>query len=76
VHDNDNLCKLWHKRMGYLHHKALHILREIVIRLLEFTIEQRGVCKGCTFGKHAKTTFPSSKHRSKEILDLVTEDEE
>jgi hypothetical protein len=27
-------------------------------------------------GKHAKVTFPSNKHRSKEILDLVTEDEE
>jgi hypothetical protein len=26
--------------------------------------------------KHAKATFPSKKHRSKEILDLVIEDEE
>jgi hypothetical protein len=23
VHNYDNLCKLWHKRMGHLHHKAL-----------------------------------------------------
>jgi hypothetical protein len=29
VHNNDNLCRLWHKRMGHLHHKALPILREI-----------------------------------------------
>jgi hypothetical protein len=23
VHDNDDLCKLWHKRKGHLYHKAL-----------------------------------------------------
>jgi hypothetical protein len=28
VHNSDNLCELWHKRMGHLHHKALPILRE------------------------------------------------
>jgi hypothetical protein len=39
VHNNDNLCELWHKRMGHLHHRALPILREIVTRLLEFNIE-------------------------------------
>jgi hypothetical protein len=30
VHNNDNLCELWHKRIGHMHHKALPILREIV----------------------------------------------
>jgi hypothetical protein len=39
VHNNDNLCELWHKRMGHLHHMALPILREIVTSLLEFNIE-------------------------------------
>jgi hypothetical protein len=76
VHNNDNLCELWHKRMGHLHHRVLPILREIVTGLPEFSIEQHGVCRGCTLGKHAKVAFPSSKHRSKEILDLVIEDEE
>jgi hypothetical protein len=28
VHDNDDLCKLWHKRMGHLQHRALPTLRE------------------------------------------------
>jgi hypothetical protein len=59
VHDNDNL---WHKRMGHLHHKALRILREIVIGLPEFKVEQRGVSRGCMLGKHAKVAFPSNKH--------------
>jgi hypothetical protein len=71
VHDSDNLCELWYKRMGHLHHKALPILREIVIGLSKFNIEPHGVCRGCTLGKHAKVVFPSSRHRSKEILDLV-----
>jgi hypothetical protein len=71
VHNNDNLCKLWHKRMEHLHHKALPILRERVTGLPEFSIEQHGVCEGCTLGKHVKATFPSNEHRSKGILDLV-----
>jgi hypothetical protein len=40
VHNINNLCELWHKRMGHLHYKALPILREIVTGLLEFNIEQ------------------------------------
>jgi hypothetical protein len=75
VYDNDSLCKLWHERMAHLHHRALSILKQIVIGLPEFSIEQHGVCKGCMLGKHAKATFPSSKHRSKEILEPMTEDE-
>jgi hypothetical protein len=60
--------------MGHLHHKALPILREIVTDLLDFSIEQQGVCRGCTLGKHAKATFPSNEHKSKEILDLLHSD--
>jgi hypothetical protein len=44
VHNSENLCELWHKRMGHLHHKALPILREIVTGLSKFNIEQYGVC--------------------------------
>jgi hypothetical protein len=71
VHRSDSLCELWHKRMGHLHHKVLPILREIVTGLPNFSIEQQGVCRGCTLGKHVKVVFPSSEHRSKGILDLV-----
>jgi hypothetical protein len=76
VHNSDKLCKLWHKRMVHLHPKALSILTEIVIGLQEFKVEQHGVCRWCTLDKHAKVAFSSNKHGSKEILDLVTEDEE
>jgi hypothetical protein len=74
VHNRDNLCELWHKRMEHLHHKVLTIIREIVIGFLEFNIEQHGVCIGCTLGKHVKASFPSNEHRSKGILDLVHSD--
>jgi hypothetical protein len=57
--------------MGHLHHKALPILREIVTGFPDFNIEQQGLCRGCTLGKHANAAFPTSEHRSKEILDLV-----
>jgi hypothetical protein len=71
VHNSYNLCDLWHKRMGHLHHRALPILREIVTGLPKFSIEQHCVCRGCTHGKYANVAFPSSEHRSKGILNLV-----
>jgi hypothetical protein len=60
--------------MGHLHHKELPILREIFTSLPYFSIEQEGVCRGCTLGKHAKASFPRSGHGSKGILDLVHSD--
>jgi hypothetical protein len=39
VHDRDNPCEIWHKRLRHLHYKALFILRGIVIGLPEFSIE-------------------------------------
>jgi hypothetical protein len=40
VHNSDNLCELWHRRMGHLHYRALSTLREIVTSLPDFSIEQ------------------------------------
>jgi hypothetical protein len=39
VHDSDNMCELWHRRMGHLHYKMLLILREIVTGLPDFSVE-------------------------------------
>jgi hypothetical protein len=49
VHDSDNLCELWHRRMGHLHYRALSILREIVTGLPDFSVEQQGVQRVCTW---------------------------
>jgi hypothetical protein len=71
VLDSDNLCELWNKRLGHLHYRELSIPRRIVTCLLEFSIEQQGVCRGCTLDKNSKDTFPSSESRSKGNLDLI-----
>jgi hypothetical protein len=54
------LCELWHRRMGHLHHGALGGLREIVTRVPQINIEQQDVCRGCVLGKFAMASFPSS----------------
>jgi hypothetical protein len=74
VHNSDNLCELWHGRMGHLHYRALSILRKIVTGLPEFKVEQQGVCRGCALGKNVKATFPSSESKYKGILDLIHSD--
>jgi hypothetical protein len=30
VHDNDSLCKLWHRRLGHLHYRDFPVLRRMV----------------------------------------------
>jgi hypothetical protein len=70
-HENDNLCKLWHKRLGHLHYKALSILKYMVQGLTNFMIEKIEVCKGYALNKNAKIVFPSNEHRSTKILDLI-----
>lgn len=47
------------------------ILRDIVTGLLDFSVEQQGVCRGCALGKNVKIVFPSNESRSKGILDLI-----
>jgi hypothetical protein len=48
--------------MGHLHHRTLPTLREIVIGLPEFSIEQHDVCRGCMLGKHAKVAWMGHLH--------------
>jgi len=71
VHNIENLCDLWYRRLGHLHYMEFPILREIVTSIPYFSIEQQGVCKGCALGKNVKATFPSSKIRSRGILNLI-----
>ena len=49
--------KLWHRRLGHLHHGTLKILQQIYTRLPKGTLAQSDQCKGCTMGKFVKTTF-------------------
>jgi hypothetical protein len=63
--------KLWHKRLGNLHYGAFPLLSDMVVGILNFKVERTRVCEKCTLNKHAKTTFSSSEHKSRRILDLV-----
>ena len=71
VHDSDNRCELWNKRMGHLNYKSFSVLKDIATILLYFSDELQGMHRGCALGKNAKDTFPSRKCRSKGILDLI-----
>jgi transposase InsO family protein len=74
MHTSESMYDLWHRRMVHLHHRALPLLRRMVIGMLDFNLDQRGVCKGCALGKNVKATFPSNETRSKGILDLIHSD--
>jgi len=72
VHHNDNLCELFHRRLGHLHYRVLSILiRGVVTSLLEFNVEYQGVCRECALGNNAKATFQSSESSSKGVLDII-----
>jgi hypothetical protein len=74
VHDSDNLCEIWHMRMGHFHYRALLILTYISIGLSNFIVEQQGICRGCALGKNVKATFPRNESRSNGTLDLIHSD--
>ena len=40
VHDNDKLCKLWHKQFGHLLYVALPIFKDMVQGLPKLKIEK------------------------------------
>jgi hypothetical protein len=71
VHDNDNLCELWHMRMGHIHYRVMSILREVFTGFPEFNVDQQGMCRGCEIGNNSKAYFPSIESRSKGILDIL-----
>jgi hypothetical protein len=71
MHTSENLCELWHRMMGHLHHRALPLLRQMVTGLSDFSLDHQGVCRGCALGKNVKEHFLSIETRSKGILDLI-----
>jgi hypothetical protein len=71
IHDNTNLCELWHRRFFHLHYKALPALRNMVTGIPKLQEEHEGVFGGCTLGKNTRGPYLSSDSRSKRILDLV-----
>ena len=69
-----DLNELWQRRMGYLHHGALKILKKTVMGAPELSTRKDDVCRGCVLGKYAKTTFPRRSSRAKNALELIHSD--
>ena len=69
-----DIGELWHKRMAHIHFGALGNLREAFTRFPKITTERHDPCKGCALCKYAWKPFPSSKHMSKGVLDLIHSD--
>ena len=71
LHDTISLSKLWHKRLSYLHYKALPTPGKMVMGLPEIHVQHNGISIGCALGKNVKGSFLSSDNRSKGNLDLI-----
>lgn len=74
VHVEVSPNELWHSRFGHLHFKALPDLQKMVSGMPTVDFDHYEVCKGFLHGKNVKRSFPSSIHRSKEILELIHSD--
>jgi hypothetical protein len=66
--------KLWHRRLGHLHHGALNIMQQISTGLPMGTLAQLDQCKGCTVGKYVKSTFHEKENRASMILEIIHTD--
>lgn len=56
------------------HYKAQPDVSKMVTRMLEFSLEQEGVCPRCAEGKLKRGAFPSSQSKTSDILQLVHSD--
>jgi len=66
--------ELWHRRLGHLHHGALKIMQQITTGLPKGALNQRNVCKGCTLGKYAKSTFHKRDSKAHAVLERIHSD--
>eukprot|EP01018_Ginkgo_biloba_P029855 Gb_06978 [translate_table: standard] len=66
---------LWHCRYGHLNYGGLVMLRknEMVVGL-PFIQGSKEVCEGCIYGKQHRDSFPMSKFKAREPLELVHTD--
>ena len=60
--------------MAHLSHSTLRMLRDMTTGLLNFSIEESGVCRGFALGKYTKTVFSISDNKSKGVLDFIHSD--
>ena len=47
VHESIEPSELWHRRLAYVHYRALSMARKVVSGLPEIQAKHEGICKGC-----------------------------
>ena len=57
AHNQVSPSELWHRRLGYLHYKALPDLQTMVSGMPPISCTNFEVCKGCMIGKNTKVFF-------------------
>ena len=57
-----------------MHQGALQVLREIVARLSQFSVDQQEVCRRCALGECTKASVPNNEHSAGEILEWIDRD--
>eukprot|EP01018_Ginkgo_biloba_P034677 Gb_28622 [translate_table: standard] len=66
---------LWHCRYGHLNYGGLVMLRKNeMVAGLPFIQGSKEICEGCIFGKQHRDSFPVSKFKARESLELVHTD--
>ena len=63
--------ELWHRRLAYVHYRALSLARKAVNNIPEIQTKHEGIYKGCVNRKNIKKTFPSSESKAKGILKVI-----
>jgi hypothetical protein len=71
VHNEVNPNEIWHRRYPHINYQALPFLKKMVEGIPKLQSTHEGIYKGCSLGKNIKKPFPSSKNKSKELLDMI-----
>ena len=69
--------ELWRKRVGHVNLGKLQSIQTkgAVHRLPRFTLKNADyICEACQLGKQHKNSFPSKRHVSKGLLDIIHSD--
>jgi GAG-pre-integrase domain len=67
VKKNEDLCELWHKRVGHPSNKIFKFM-------FDFFKDYSLNCEVCSLAKHTKLPFCNSNSKSNEMFELVHSD--
>ena len=67
--------EIWHKRLGYFHHRDLLEMqsKKLVEGLVDID-DDMPICRACNFGKQHRQPFPKQACRASKKLQLVHTD--